>query len=84
MSAGTVHTHSVGELRRHTARILRRVEAGERLQITVEGRPVAELVPLPARATWVPRDRALGALVQADAGLRRDLTEALPDTAGDL
>ncbi|HYZ03221.1 MAG TPA: hypothetical protein VFA92_17130 [Candidatus Binatia bacterium] len=45
---------------------------------------MAELVPLPARATWVPRDRALGALVQADAGLRRDLTEALPDTAGDL
>jgi prevent-host-death family protein len=75
---------SVRELRNHTAEVLRRVEAGERLEITVDRRPVAELVPLPARATWVPRERALGALVQADADLRQDLAEALPDTVDDL
>jgi len=34
------------ELRNRTADLLRRVEAGERLRITVHGHPVAELVPL--------------------------------------
>jgi prevent-host-death family protein len=75
---------SVRELRNHTASVLRRVEVGERIQITVDRRPVAELVPLARRATWIPRDRALAGLVQADPGLRRDLAEALPDTIDEL
>jgi prevent-host-death family protein len=45
------------ELRNRTADLLRRVEAGERLRITVHGHPVAELVPIeddyPPR-TFVP------------------------------
>jgi prevent-host-death family protein len=75
---------SVRELRNHTADVLRRVEGGERLTVTVDRRPVAELVPLPARATWVPKQRALDALVQADPGLRTDLADALPDIIDDL
>jgi prevent-host-death family protein len=75
---------SVRELRNHTAEVLRRVEAGERLRVTVDRRPVAELAPLPARDVWVPRDRALEALVQADAGLREDLGEALAGTIDEL
>jgi prevent-host-death family protein len=75
---------SVRELRNHTASVLRRVEVGERIQITVDRRPVAELVPLARRATWIPRDRALAGLVQADPGLRKDLAEALPDTVDEL
>jgi len=75
---------SVRELRNHTAEVLRRVEAGQRLRVTVDRRPVAELVPLPSRATWVPRERVLDALVQADAGLRSELAEALPDTVDEL
>lgn len=71
---------SVRELRNHTAAVLRRVEAGERLRVTVDRRPVAELAPLPAREVWVPRERLLAALVQADAALGRELAEALPDT----
>jgi prevent-host-death family protein len=71
---------SVRELRNHTAEVLRRVEAGERLRVTVDRRPVAELVPLAARDVWVPRERAANALVQADAALRKELDEALPDT----
>lgn len=43
---------SARDLRNHTAAILRRVEAGERLRVTVSRRPVAELAPL-GRATWV-------------------------------
>jgi prevent-host-death family protein len=75
---------SVRELRNHTAEVLRRVEAGEHLRVTVDRRPVAELRPLPARDVWVPRERVLDGLVQADARLRDDLGEALPDTVDEL
>jgi prevent-host-death family protein len=75
---------SVRELRNRTAEVLRRVEAGERLRVTVDRRPVAELAPLPARTTWVPRRRVLDALVQADSGLRDELSAALTDTIDDL
>ncbi|TMC07467.1 MAG: type II toxin-antitoxin system prevent-host-death family antitoxin [Chloroflexi bacterium] len=75
---------SVRDLRNHTADVLRRVEDGERVQITVDRRPVAELVPLPRRSTWVPRERLMARFVQADPGLRRDLADALDDTIEDL
>jgi len=75
---------SVRDLRNHTAEVLRRVEAGERLRVTVDRRPVAELAPLPTRQTWVPRARVVDALVQADVALRDDLAEALPDTVAEL
>jgi prevent-host-death family protein len=75
---------SVRELRNHTAEVLRRVEAGARLEVTVDRRPVAELVPLARRAAWVPRRRAVEALVQADPALAGELDAALPDTIEDL
>jgi len=75
---------SVRELRNRTAEVLRRVEAGERLRITVDRRPVAELAPLPSRDTWVPRGRVLDALIQADRDLGHDLDTALPDTVDQL
>lgn len=74
---------SVRELRNHTASVLRRVENGERLRVTVDRRPVAELVPLPARTTWVPRERILASLEQSDSDLTAQLAEALPDTIDD-
>ena len=40
------------ELRDHTIDVLRRVEAGERVRITVNRRAVAELVPLD-RPRWI-------------------------------
>jgi prevent-host-death family protein len=43
---------SARDLRNHTAAVLRRAEAGERLRVTVNRRPVVEIVPL-ARAAWV-------------------------------
>lgn len=75
---------SVRDLRNRTADVLRRVEAGDRVRITVDRRPVAELSPLPARSAWVPRGRLIGALVQADASLRDDLAAAQTQTIGDL
>ena len=75
---------SVRELRNHTSEVLRRVEAGERLRVTVDRRPVAELAPLPARDVWVPRERVLRALTRADPELRDELADALPDTIDEL
>lgn len=57
------------DLRNHTAALLRRVEQGERLRITVQGHPVAELIPLERRATFVPREiliREFAGLLPAD------------------
>ena len=66
------------ELRNNTARLLRRVEAGERLRITVNGHPVAELVPVERAQRFVPFDelvRDLRGLMaphdQLDEQLRR-------------
>jgi prevent-host-death family protein len=42
------------ELRNRSGEILRQAETGEEFTITVEGRPVALLVPYPKRQ-WVPR-----------------------------
>jgi prevent-host-death family protein len=75
---------SVRELRNRTAEVLRRVEAGERLTVTVDRRPVAELVPLPARTTWVPRARVVQSLVQADAALAHELDDVLGETIDEL
>lgn len=67
------------ELRNHTAEVLRRVEEGERVEITVNGRPVAELGPLNEQATWVPSDELVrelrGLLVPGDP-LAQELREA--------
>ncbi|MFN8620424.1 MAG: type II toxin-antitoxin system prevent-host-death family antitoxin [Chloroflexota bacterium] len=39
------------ELRNHASRVVRRAAAGERILITVDGVPTAQIVPLDARAT---------------------------------
>jgi prevent-host-death family protein len=67
------------ELRNHTADLLRRVESGERLRITVNGHPVAELGPLTEEAEFVGRDELLRdfrGLLDADDPLARELSEA--------
>jgi prevent-host-death family protein len=38
------------ELRNHTSRVVRRASAGERIIITVDGVPTAQIVPLDASA----------------------------------
>jgi len=74
------------ELRNDTAGVLRRVEAGERVTITVNGRPVAELVPVQRGKRPIQRDEFLARLrlTQADPGLRDDLAELAGDTTDDL
>jgi prevent-host-death family protein len=75
------------ELRNDTAGVLRRVEAGERVTVTVNGRPVAELVPVQrARRSWIRREELVARLrhAQADPGLRDDLARLAGDTTDDL
>lgn len=75
------------ELRNDTGALLRRVEAGEQVVITVAGRAVARLLPLERhRPTWMPRAEFMQSVLpyQADPGLRSDLKELVPDTTDDL
>ena len=75
------------ELRNDTAGVLRRVQQGEDVFITVNGRAVAHLLPLqPVRRRWLPRAELVRRLrsAQADAGLRADLAELGGDTTDDL
>ena len=64
------------ELRNDTAGVLRRAAAGETVEITVNGEPVAELVPLRTRRShWTAASGFLERLAQsqADPQLRDDL-----------
>ncbi|MGH9307532.1 MAG: type II toxin-antitoxin system Phd/YefM family antitoxin [Acidimicrobiales bacterium] len=74
------------DLRNDVSSVLRRVEHGEHLRVTVSGRPVAELRPLPTR----PRSMAWNTFFrgsdrwQADPELARELSDLLPETTDDL
>jgi prevent-host-death family protein len=74
------------DLRNNVSGVLRRVEAGERLRVTVSGRPVAELVPLARRPRFITWSEFLEGSDEwrADAGLARDLAELLPDSTDDV
>ncbi|MGH9165924.1 MAG: type II toxin-antitoxin system Phd/YefM family antitoxin [Acidimicrobiales bacterium] len=73
------------ELRNNVSAVLRRVEAGERLRVTVSGRPVAELVPLPQQPTTMAWSQFQNDLegVRADSALAFELAALLPDTTED-
>ena len=73
-------------LRNETAALLRRVEAGERLTITVHGHPVAELGPVPSQRTFLPREEFLARMAGSlDPGddLASDLRSAEDDQVVD-
>jgi prevent-host-death family protein len=75
------------ELRNDTAGVLRRVQAGEDITITVKGRPVAVLRPVEnRRRRWLTAAEFLARLhrAQADPGLRDDLAALAGDTTDDL
>lgn len=74
------------ELRNNTRALLERVEAGEAITITVNGRPVAILQPVGRRRSWISAEEFASRVVanQADAGLARELAELVPETTHDL
>ena len=74
------------ELRNNTRQLLERVERGEEVVITVDGRSVATLQPVGSRPTWLARaefERGIDGH-RADPGLRADLRALAPDTTDDL
>jgi prevent-host-death family protein len=76
----------VRELRTDVSAVLRRVEAGESLRVTVRGRPVAAIVPLatrPGTVSWEEFATSLAA-ARADPALTADLAELLPETTDDV
>lgn len=76
---------SVRELRNTVSEVLRRVEGGERVTVTVDRRPVAEIVPLHRRRR-VPADEALAIAARnaADSRLLADVRGLLSDSTDDL
>lgn len=75
------------ELRNDTAGVIRRVQAGEEIVVTVNGKPAARLVPLPVGGRhWLPRAELARRLAgaQADPGLRDDLARLAGETTDDL
>jgi prevent-host-death family protein len=81
---------SVRDLRNHTSEVLRRVEAGETVTVTVDRRPVARLVPLSGRGRpeSMPAGEFFARLAElgggADPALRDELREMLTDTTDDV
>jgi prevent-host-death family protein len=74
------------ELRNKTRAVLEKVEAGQSVAITVDGRTVATLEPIDRAQRWMRREefatRILGR--QADSALRADLDALAPDTTDEL
>ena len=74
------------ELRNQTRALLDRVDAGEEITITVDGRAVALLTGIPRRRRWIARAEFAAGIAgrQADAALRGELRELAPDLTDDL
>jgi prevent-host-death family protein len=74
------------ELRNDTRGLLRRVEAGEDVVITVDGRRVAVLRPVGSRPRWIARGDFVHRFSgrQADPALAEDLRALAPDTTDEL
>lgn len=69
---------SIRELRNSTSAVVSELEAGERLTLTVNRRPVADIVPhAENRDPWVPASelRRIVREAPADAALLDDLAE---------
>jgi antitoxin (DNA-binding transcriptional repressor) of toxin-antitoxin stability system len=80
----TGSTIGVRELRASAATAIRRAGAGERMVVTVDGRPVAQLGPVAAEAGAVTVDDlvAAGLLVPPRRGGTPRPTDPLPAWAG--
>lgn len=74
------------ELRNSTRSLLDRVEWGETITITVDGRPAAVLGPIGRRPRWVSRNQFAATVLahQADPGLAADLDELAGEMTDDL
>jgi prevent-host-death family protein len=77
---------SVRDLRNHTADVVRAVEAGNTLTLTVNRRPVADIIPHDPRSEWAPAAavQAIATDSPADRGLLDELRRTLGETIDTL
>ena len=74
---------SVRDLRNHTAQVVAAVRSGERLSLTVNRTPVADIVPYASdRSPWIASS-ALRRIVD-EAGADDNLLDDLADVRGSL
>lgn len=73
------------ELRNDISAVLREVESGVTLRVTVGGRPVADLVPISSRRRFVPREVVERIIRDSplDPRFLRDVADALDDRVPD-
>ena len=73
------------ELRNDISRVLAEVERGHQFHITVRGRPIAAIVPLPQRRTWVPAEEIKQMLrrLPVDRRFMKDVDGAVDNTIRD-
>ena len=76
-------------MRNKTADLLRRVEAGESMVITVRGKPVADLVPHDGRQSesgWLTPSEVLAIrkVADSDPTFRADLDRLTGETTDDM
>ena len=77
---------SIRELRNSTSAVVSELEAGERLTLTVNRRPVADILPhVEDRDPWVPVSelRRIVSEAPADVGLLDDLADVRGDELDD-
>jgi prevent-host-death family protein len=75
------------ELRNNTSGLLRRVEEGETVVITLRGKPVADLTPhRAATSRWFTPDEVMDVVEHsaADPGLKDDLERLVGETTDEL
>jgi prevent-host-death family protein len=75
------------DLRNHTAEGLRRVEAGEKIEVLRDNRSVARIIPISRRRQWLPASEIgheLARLGPDTTGLAEELRVTLAETTDDL
>lgn len=76
----------VRDLRNHTARVIDAVKAGERVVLTVNGEPTADIVPHGERTRWLGGEHLREQLREraADPGLAGELDELTGQTLDEI
>ena len=76
----------VRDLRNRTARVIDTVRAGERVILTVNGEPVADIVPHGQRTRWLSGEQLHEQLLEraADPGLQGELEQLAGQTLDEL
>jgi prevent-host-death family protein len=76
----------VRDLRNRTGQVIDAVRGGERVTLTVNGEPIADIVPHGRRTRWLSGPRLQEQLGEraADAGLQRELDTLAGQTLDEL